>query len=299
MIFWGGTLAGHENVKRLIDPQPLSPLVKRIIKAPRALTARIRVLPDFLVIGAQRSGTTSLQRYLIQHPCIAAAFRKEVHFFDRNLRKDITWYREHFPSRIYKYYVTTILRRQFMTGEATASYLFYPHAPRLISETLPGIKLIALLRNPVDRAYSHYQHEVGLKYETLSFDDAINQEPQRLDGERERIVADKRYDSYNYDHYSYLSRGLYVDQLKDWMALFPKEQMLILRSEDFFAEPGRILQQVFQFLELPAWALPQYKPYNAREYTTMDAATRNRLSRYFEPHNRRLHDLLGRDFAWN
>lgn len=286
-------------MKRLIDPQPLSPFLKRIIKAPRALTARIRVLPDFLIIGAQRCGTTSLQRYLIQHPCIAAAFRKEVHFFDRNLRKDTTWYREHFPSCIYKYYVETILRRQFVTGEATASYIFYPHAPRLIAETLPGIKLIALLRNPIDRAYSHYQHEVSLKYEALSFEEALQREPQRLDGQREKMVADKRYDSYDYDHYSYLSRGLYVDQLQHWMKLFPKEQMLILRSEDFFAQPGRVLQEVFQFLELPAWELPNYKPYNAREYNTMDDKIRKRLFHYFEPHNRRLYDLLGRDFAWN
>jgi len=286
-------------MKRLIDPQPLSPFMKRIIKAPRALTARIRVLPDFLIIGAQRCGTTSLQRYLIQHPGIAAAFRKEVHFFDRNLRKDTTWYREHFPSCIYKYYVTTVLGRQFVTGEATASYIFYPHAPRLISETLPGIKLIALLRNPIDRAYSHYQHEVSLNYEALSFEEALEREQQRLEGEREKMVADKRYDSYNYDHYSYLSRGRYADQLQSWMKLFPKEQMLILRSEDFFAEPGRVLQEVFQFLELPAWELPNYKPYNAREYNTMDPEIRQRLFQYFEPHNRRLYDLLGRDFAWN
>jgi hypothetical protein len=286
-------------MRRLIDPQPLSPFLKRIIKAPRVLTARIRVLPDFLIIGAQRSGTTSLQRYLIQHPCIAAAFRKEVHFFDRNLRKDITWYREHFPSCIYKYYVKTILQRQFMTGEATASYIFYPHAARLIFETLPKIKLIVLLRNPVDRAYSHYQHEVSLGYELLSFSEAIEREPERLDGEKAKMVADKSYDSYNYDHYSYLSRGVYADQLQDWLKRFLREQILILRSEDFFAEPNRILQQVIRFLELSGWELPNYKPYNAREYTTMDSRTRKRLIEYFEPQNKRLYDLVGRNFNWH
>jgi hypothetical protein len=286
-------------VKRFIDPKPLPPFLKRVVKAPRALTARIRLLPDFLIIGAQRCGTTSLQRYLIQHPCIAPAFRKEVHFFDRNLKKDMIWYREHFPSLPYKYYVTTILRRRFMTGEATASYIFYPHAAKRVLETVPGAKLIVLLRNPVDRAYSHYQHEVSLQYEALSFEEAIEREPERLFGEREKIVADQRYDSYPYDHYSYLSRGLYVDQLEAWINVFPKEQIFIVRSEDFFAEPSRIFRQVLRFLELPAWEPPGYAPYNAREYTTMDGAMRKRLIQYFEPHNRRLHELLGRNFAWD
>lgn len=288
-----------QGVKRLIDPKPLPPFLKRVVKAPRALTARIRLLPDFLIIGAQRCGTTSLQRYLIRHPCIAPAFRKEVHFFDRNLRKGTTWYREHFPSFLYKYYVMTILRRQFMTCEATPSYIFYPHAPRRIFEIVPRVKLIVLLRNPVDRAYSHYQHEVGLKYEALSFEEAIKQEPERLNGEREKILVDEAYDSYRYRHYSYMSRGVYADQLEVWMTLFPKEQIFIVRSEDFFAEPSRVFHQVLRFLELPAWELPNYKQYNGREYTTMDAATRRRLIQYFEPHNRRLYEFLGRNFCWD
>jgi hypothetical protein len=285
-------------MKRLVDPQRLTPFLKLAAKAPRALTAGIRLLPDFLIIGAQRCGTTSLQRYLIQHPCVAPGFRKEVHFFDRNLRKGVTWYRGHFPSAPYKYYVKTILGRGFMTGEASAAYIFYPHAPRKILETVPHAKLIVLLRNPVDRAYSHYQHEVSLKYETLPFEQAIEQEPERLNGEREKMLADEDYESRSYRHHSYLSRGMYVDQLAIWLRLFPREQILIVKSEDFFAEPSRIFHEVLRFLELPGWELPEYKPYNAREYRTMNAATRKRLTQYFAPHNRRLGELLGRNFSW-
>jgi Sulfotransferase domain len=286
-------------MKRLVDPQRLPPLLKRAAKAPRVLTARIRLLPDFLIIGAQRCGTTSLQRYLIQHPCIAPAFRKEVHFFDKNLSKGTTWYREHFPSLLYKYYVTTILRRRFMTGEASAAYIFYPHAPKRVLATVPRAKLIILLRNPVDRAYSHYQHEVSLKYETLPFDEAIARESERLHGEREKMLADQSYDSYSYRHHSYLSRGVYAEQLAIWMSLFSREQMLILQSEDFFARPASVFQKVLRFLDLPPWELSEYKPYNAREYSTMNAATRRRLIDYFEPHNRRLRELVGQKFAWN
>jgi hypothetical protein len=286
-------------MKSLIDPQRLPPFLKGVAKAPRVMTARMRLLPDFLIIGAQRCGTTSLQRYLIQHPCVAPSFRKEVHFFDRNLKKGVTWYRAHFPSVPYKYFVTNVLRRRFLTGEASAAYLFYPHAPRKIFETVPRVRLIVLLRNPVDRAYSHYQHEVSLKYESLSFDEAIEQEQERLCGEREKMLADQSYDSYKYRHYSYLSRGAYAEQLSNWIKLFSTDQMLILRSEDFFAEPARVFHQVLRFLELPACELAEYKQYNAREYSSMNAATRRRLIDYFEPHNRRLRELVGQNFPWN
>jgi hypothetical protein len=286
-------------MKSLIDPQRLPPLLKGVAKAPRVMTARIRLLPDFLIIGAQRCGTTSLQRYLIQHPCVAPSFRKEVHFFDRNLQKGIAWYRAHFPSLPYKYFVTRILRRRFLTGEASAAYLFYPHAPKKIFETVPRVKLIVLLRNPVDRAYSHYQHEVSLKYETLPFDQAIERETERLRGEREKMLADQSYDSYPYRHYSYLSRGVYAEQLVNWKKLFPNEQMLILRSEDFFAEPAKIFQKVLSFLELPPYDLREYKPYNARVYSTMNDGIRRRLIDYFEPHNHRLRELTGQNFTWN
>jgi hypothetical protein len=286
-------------MKSFIDPQRLPPFLKSVAKAPRVMTAGIRLLPDFLIIGAQRCGTTSLQRYLIQHPCVAPSFRKEVHFFDRNLKKGVIWYRAHFPSVPYKYYVTTVLRRPFLTGEASAAYLFYPHAPRKTFELVPRVKLIVLLRNPVDRAYSHYQHEVSLKYETLPFEHAIEQEQERLHGEREKMLADIGYDSYSYRHHSYLSRGVYADQLEIWMNLFPREQMLILQSEDFFARPGQLFQKVLEFLDLPPWELSEYKPYNAREYSTMNAATRRQLIDYFEPHNRRLRELSGHNFTWN
>jgi hypothetical protein len=286
-------------MKLLIDPQPLNPFLKLVLKVPRAMTGKLRLLPDFLIIGAQRCGTTSLERYLIQHPCVAPPFRKEVHFFDRNLRKGTTWYRAHFPSFLLKYYVTTVLRREFVTFEATAAYVFYPHAPKRVRETLPYAKLIVLLRNPVDRAHSQYQHEVSNGYENLSFEEAINREPERLWGEREKMLADENYDSFPYRHCSYLARGIYADQLQAWMELFPKEQMLILQSEEFFAQPSMVFQTVLRFLELPSFELRQYKHYNAREYCSMDAAMRRRLIDYFEPHNRRLEDLVGRNFAWD
>lgn len=299
-------------MKRYIDPTVLPPWLKRFAKAPRALTSRLRVLPDFIIIGAQRCGTTSLYRYLIQHPSIAPAFRKEVHFFSKNFRKGPNWYREHFPSYLYKNTIRALLGRAFLTGEASTDYIFHPYAAQRAFRTVPRVKLIVLLRNPVDRAYSHYYHEVRKERESLSFEAAIEREPERLNSEDTKGFVDRDYSSYNYLYYSYLTRGIYVDQLKAWMALFPREQVFILRSEDFYADPSTALLQTLEFLEVEKWELPEYRKYNYGGYSRLDAAENNRplypsmdgavrkaLIDYFKPYNQRLYQLLGTDFDWD
>src|SRR5947209_14940507 len=192
----------------------------------RGFTSPIRLLPDFLIIGTQRGGTTSLYHYLQTHPCIAPATIKEVHFFDRRFHKGLAWYRGHFPTWIEKYYAQRFRCRTFLTGEASPSYLFHPHAPGRIAKVLPHVKLIVLLRNPVDRAYSQYYHVVEHSYGTLSFEEAVRDEEERIAKERARVLEDGRYDSYAFRHLSYLSRGIYIDQLQVWMSLFPREQFL-------------------------------------------------------------------------
>lgn len=266
----------------------------------RIITSQIRLLPDFIIIGAQKCGTSSLYRNLIKHPCVGSAIWKEVNFFDINFKKGTAWYRAHFPSFLHKYYVKQIRKQNYVTGEKTPDYIFYPHAPKRVLETVPQVKLIVLLRNPVGRTYSHYRHEVRLGYETLSFEDAIEKEKKRLHGEMEKMLEDENYYSYKYQHYSYLSKGIYIDQLKNWMKIFPKEQILILKSEDFFNAPTSIFKQVLEFLNLPTWEPKGYRKYNVGQLTEkMNAATKKRLINYFEPHNQRLHKYLGIELGWN
>src|SRR5438067_2618788 len=217
----------------------------------RGATASLRVLPDFLIIGTQRGGTTSLYRYLKAHPCIAAPSYKDVHFFDRRYRKGLQWYRGHFPMTWEKAYAQQIRKRPFLTGEASPSYLFHPLAPKRVAEALPHVKLIVLLRNPVSRAYSQYHHAIELGFETLSFAEAIEAEEERTAREHEKILKDERYYSEEYKHRSYLTKGIYVDQLQAWMKMFPREQFLILKSEDFYADPSATFKQVLTFLNLP------------------------------------------------
>jgi len=291
-----GSSVAYSDAQRVSTTAPLAKLY-------RGVTSPIRLLPDFLIIGTQRGGTTSLYHYLEAHPGIAPATTKEIHFFDRRVNKGLVWYRGHFPTSIEKYYVERIQRRAFVTGEASPSYLFHPHAPKRIAKALPQTKLIVLLRNPIDRAYSQYYHSLELGYETLPFEEAIEGEEERTAREREKILKDKSYESYAYKHLSYLTRGIYVDQLRVWMELFPREQFLILKSEDFYADPAASLKQVLNFLNLPEMDTQvrkkEYKQYNNTTYSKMDPALRKRLVEYFKPHNARLYDFLGVDFGWD
>lgn len=268
-------------------------------KAYRGITSPIRLLPDFIIIGGKKCGTSSLYNYLVEHPNVAAAFRKEVHFFDNRAGRDGTLrYRAYFPTSVYKRHVKRNRGLDLLTGEATPYYLFYPLAPARVRKTVPNVKLIALLRNPVDRAYSHYHHEVRNGTETLSFEEAIEREAERLSGEWERIDHGA-YDSLSHRRYSYLSRGIYVDQLRNWRACFPEEQLLILRSEDLFADTSGILERAAGFLGLPAMEREDRRRVNKGAYTeTMDEGTRGYLVDYFRPHNEHLYEYLGRDFGW-
>ena len=278
-------------------------LAKYVLGIYQIATSPIRVMPDFFILGAQKCGTTSLYYYLVEQPSIASAWRKELRFFDNNFQRGLSWYRGQFPFSIRKYYAEHIRKRAFITGEASPNYLFYPNVPKRVAEIFPQAKLIILLRNPVDRAYSHYRHTVARGREKLSFEDATACEEERTRGDAEKMVTDENYYSYNYDHYSYLARGVYVDQLQRWFRWFPGEQFLIHRSEDLYTNPVTIFKQTMEFLNLPDLEPPkEYEVYNKAQYTPsskMDPKLRKRLVEYFEPHNLRLYELLNRDFGWN
>ncbi len=278
----------------------------------RVITGNMRLMPDFLIIGGQRCGTSSLYFYLIDHPFIAQAYTKELHFFDANYRKGLRWYRAQFPTSLEKYYTEHIRKQGFITGEASPSYLFHPLAPRRIAQAMPNVKLIVLLRNPIDRAYS--QHWLNVKAngtEPLSFKEAIEAEPQRIAGEREKMLANEHYVSPSYRPYSYLTRGIYVDQLKYWMEYYPKEQFLIVRSEDLYTKPAETVKSTLEFLGVPTSTIDtnkEYKKYKVPtktgykvkdSYPKMDPELRKDLIEHFRPHNARLSELLGRDFDWD
>jgi hypothetical protein len=256
-------------------------------------------LPDFLLIGAQRGGTTSLYHYLVRHPGIAGAvLDKELHFFDLGYQRGLERYRAAFPTNASLALATRRTGSRPLVGEATPYYLFHPLVPARVAATLPDVRLLAILRDPVERAWSHYRHEVDLGFESLPFPEALDREDERLAGEHERILADPAYASFALQHHSYAARGRYAEQLDRWFAAFPKDRLLLVRAEDFYAEPARAFGQVLDFLGVDAWEPPTWRTYNAATSTGIPADARDRLRDHFEGWNVRLAELTGRDFSW-
>ncbi|MFQ5629957.1 MAG: sulfotransferase domain-containing protein [bacterium] len=253
-----------------------------------ALTRKWRVLPDFLIIGAKKCGTTSLYSYVTQHPAVAPASMKEIYYFVGNYRCGLDWYRTFFPTVFERFFAKNVVQRDFMTGEATPEYIVHPRAPKRVRATLPNVKLIAILRNPVDKAYSFYQHQLRNGVETLPFEEAIAREQEIL----------KNNPGYFDHNYSYLLPGMYASQIKNWLRLFPKEQLLILTNEALNDTPDRTVAEAIAFLGLPKYEQIKFRKLNAFPYPDMDGAVRSRLLDYFAPHNRKLYKMLGRDLGW-
>ncbi len=256
-------------------------------------------LPDFAVIGAMRGGTTTFYGVLTKHPHIKRAAAKELHFFDQRERFDrgIEWYRGCFPPPEPKDGRWTI------TGEATPMYLFDPLVPERMAQAVPDAKLIVLLRNPVDRAYSQYTRWARRDIDTPSFEETVEEELARLSGGGGLLPAQEPFSgSDRGPRYYQLARGIYADQLERWLRFFDEEQMLVLKSEDFYSHTAETLKQVQHFLGLPYREIDLIPRKASRKkkatYEPMDPVTRERLEAFFEPHNQRLYELLGRDFGW-
>ena len=263
----------------------------------RYLTAGRRGLPDFIIAGAQKAGTTSLFGYLEGHPQCISSSTKEVHYFDKNYQRGEAWYRMHFPPH---HAADSAGDARPQCFESSPYYMSEPRVPTRVHALLPNVKLIFLLRNPTTRAYSHYQHSVLRRRELLSFQEAIDAEAERLAGEEARMLTDESYSSFAHQHFSYLHRGLYADQLIAWQKHFAPRQMLVLEAEQMFRQPAAVFAEVLSFLELDDWQPATFQNLNCGRYKDpMASAARARLEAYFAPHNERLQDLLGWRPSWD
>jgi hypothetical protein len=276
--------------------------LERELAAAKGQRAVAGALPDFVIIGEKKCGTTFFYHLLSQHPFVEPTAKKELHFFDAHFDLGVEWYRQCFPAPRWEH------GRKTITGEATP-YMSHRLAPGRMAEVVPGAQLIALLRNPVERTYSDYQQMVRKGREPRTFEEAIEaaEKVRSLGRGGEAAEREDRVNSGAKRH-RYLSRSIYVDQLMRWAEFFPNEQMLILKSEDLFENPQDTLQSVLNFLDLPDWgpeASEIRKERKERDKRNpggyeggIDPSTRRRLEEYFEPHNKRLYDYLGTDFGW-
>jgi hypothetical protein len=264
-------------------------------------TASRRQLPSFILVGAQRAGTTSLFRALMSHPLIHSAnYHKGVNYFDVNYHRDFSWYQGHFPTtaNLQRASRTSSVSGDPITFEASGYYMFHPCAPERMARHLPDVRILAMLRDPVERAFSAYKHELARGFETESFERALELEDERLEGQAERMLADPGYQSFSHRHHAYLRRGQYAEQLQRLGEHFPVEQIHAIDSESFFEQPETTYTGVLEFLGLPLAMPDRFDRWNGRPSSPLPEETRTRLREHFSSHDRALAELLGREPAW-
>lgn len=284
---------------RHLVPRPVQPLVRRAYLGMGPATSQLRMSPSFLIVGGQRCGTTTLFKSLASHPqAMRPPVEKGTDYYTFRHGRGPDWYRGHFPLR-----ATSRMRAgkygKPVAFEACTYYMFHPFAMERIAAEIPDIKLVAMLRDPVERAYSAYKHELARGFETeRDFVRALDLEEQRLEGEDERMRASEDYESFAHRHHAYLRRGQYAEQLERAMAHFPAEQLHVMESEAFFADPAREFAHLLDFLGLRQWAPPRFEQHNARPGAPMPSRARKRLELHYAPHDERLAALLGRPPRW-
>jgi hypothetical protein len=271
---------------------------RRTLKALRKryylYTAAFRALPDFIIVGAMKSGTSTLFSYLRQHPQIIGSHKKEVHFFDRHYPEGSHWYRAHFP---YSYNV----RQGSITGEASPFYLLCPPIPERINALIPDVRLIALLRNPVDRAISHYFHSTRSGKETLPIMKALEAEEARTqDAWNRALQGDCAYDPH-LTWFSYQQRGLYLEQLQRYWKVFNRENIYIESTDNLLNKPEATLADIFSFLGvMPGFRVPNTRKRNVgTNKSRVPADVYDYLNRYYRQPNEQLFTAIDRDFGWN
>lgn len=250
--------------------------------------------PHFIIVGAQRCGTTSLFYYLSQHPELLLSSKKEIHYFDRHYQRGSRWYESFFPK--------TLGHKK--TGEASPNYLLSRHAARRIARDLPEARLIVLLRNPIDRAYSHFQGKRVMGVEPLAtFEQALEQEAVRTQVAAQRLATDANYYSASHRNFSYIARGMYFQQIRFWLDECDRSRMLFVKSENLFREPTTQLELIHRFLGIapvrPADLTPKgVGRLGTREYPPIREETRAWLTEVFRNDVRRLARVVGPEFDW-
>ncbi len=246
--------------------------------------------PDFLIVGAQKAGTTFLHNVIGGHPSVKRPVTKEVAFYTYGYSKGLRWYFSHFPKT----------GPGQLAFESTADYLFHPLVPQRIAETLPDVKVVICLREPVSRAVSHYQHSVAMGFETLDFRDAILSERDRVAAEYEKLQADPDYEARSLMRFSYGEKGKYIDQIRRYEAVMPRDRMLFLNSKEIFSDTNSALAKVEKFLGLPAWipAAAVAAKNVAKTKATLDEEALAHLAAMYEEPNTELLDHLGWGKAW-
>lgn len=250
----------------------------------------LRKLPDFLIIGAQKAGTTSLHHYLSQNVKIKAGVIKEAQFFNMNYVRGHQYYRSIFP-----------FDDDFLTFDATPDYLDHPDVPELCHQLLPKAKLIIMMREPVSRAFSHFNFVQKYdRFESeLTFEQALAREEDRVN----KALAMRNSDPYtaarHLSNYGYKIKGLYHQHICNWLKYYDKKRMLFIEFSEFVKNPQQSMDEVCEFLDIPPHQLKSAEIKNKTSYdNTLDTNTRDQLLEFYHPHNQKLYELIGEKYNW-
>ncbi len=264
-----------------------------------AATWESRVLPNVVLAGVQRSGTTALFEALYRLPMVERSRRgKGSHYFSYNYHRGWEWFQSQFPTKRWAAAVESRHGHPMFCFDACPYYLYHPFAVERMAQALPDVKVMVMLRDPVRRAESHFHHSVSHGHESLSFEDALAAEAERLAGEDRKMQEDWAYWSHSHEHHSYVSKGLYVDQLERLYRHYPHDQVMVIQSEAFYRDSNRVLAEVTEWLGLPAVELVGSDDRNGHQYKKMDPAMRERLIEVYREPNERLFQLIGKRYDW-
>ena len=287
-LLWGNLgdlLTKRSRINEAIDCYRTSCYENAVAKNPQLAeldwTYNKQNPPDFTIIGATKCGTTSLFSYLTEHPQVLVPHRKEINFFNHNFELGVPWYLAHFPA--------IADSSEFITGEASPFYIYSVQVINRIKELFPDLKLIVMLRNPVERTISEYYHAANHGLETRSLEAIIELETERLAiHSRTEAMQD----------FGYLLNSIYVEKLVQWRNNFPSDNILIIESESFFSDTARVMKQVCEFLAIPKLQLDKHIRYNVGTYPPVTPEIKQKLQDFFVPFNRELEEYLGKKFNW-
>lgn len=258
-----------------------------------------RVLPDVMLAGVQRSGTTALFEALYRLPNVERPRRgKGSHYFSYNYYRGWEWFQSQFPTTAWAKRVEAKVGAPLFSFDACPYYLFHPFAVERMAQALPDVKVMVMLRDPVRRAESHFHHSVSHGHEDLTFREALARETDRIDGEIDKMQQDWSYWSHSHEHHSYFSKGVYVEQLERLFANYDPEQVMVIQSEAFYRDSNAVLAKVTDWLGLQTVTLDQTDDRNGHEYKKMDADMRKHLIELYREPNERLYNLLGERYDW-
>lgn len=294
--------SGIQALRRSSAGVAATDLAKRTLRAGAIGTARWRPGPDLIVVGAKRGGTTSLWRYLADHPGVLPTFPraeniKGTYFFDEEWDRGEAWYRSHFPTAARRAWAARSLGYDPVTFEASPYYLFHPRAPVRAHQVVPGALVVALLRDPVERAFSHWKERRN-HTEPLGFAAALAAEADRTAGEEAHLLEDPSARSFAHRHQTYVAQGRYAPMLERWLHAYGTDQVMVEAAETFYADPQAFLDRLTDRLGLPRRSLGSPKPFNAEPSADMDPVVRVSLTEHLSPDIVAVEDLLGRPMPW-